>query len=497
MKFLGLLCLLWAAVAASDVTTATPRNMPVKTRAPIKTSVDEPIAENVLCALLHLQVPAAYWLSENTFVALQKIIEPLTDEKREEADEKAAELLRAKKLDNLSLKQQAISDDEFSAVCLHEVILSLRRRELEKLNRVFSGLRDPPKYMKAHSNIIKSELAALTERVEEIRTAVGKRTVTHHADVAAEEVQKILDDHKRQGTSNNDIANAHIPADEHKLKNVVEMDEDTLYREKVRDLRRRIEGATRASDKKALRGELASLYQKHSNRKTPARRQGVYRTLKGETPAQVAELLGIDVNKLLVANVANRPDLKPWTKLDQGSPLVIPKVLLHRSQQRMQEQTATGEARNEARRTQSLHSDLLKAVEARDYKTAAMLADVLHGTASEDQDSQGTRAGKTSRGKNGARKQNGKNKVDKERQKEPKRAKKATTKATRDKKAKRPTAGNPEGFVTARAMTVLVDCAACAAPIRIENVHRCVFSHEGHNHVNFSVMRMNTFFAGT
>eukprot|EP00750_Incisomonas_marina_P025635 INCI560.1.p1 GENE.INCI560.1~~INCI560.1.p1 ORF type:complete len:456 (+),score=88.35 INCI560.1:209-1576(+) len=341
------------------------------------------VTENVLCALLHLQVPAQYWASAQNFVALQKVLGELTEGQRLAADLRVTELVRARQIEYLHLKQSSvIDDDEFEALTRQEVILFLRRREQDNLMQLFAKQRKPTRYLTAQAQLVKEEIAALSKQVEMIRKTVGERPAAEPPVLTSDEqlLQKSIEASR---ATNGNVVNPHdaatgvIGEHEHKLRNIVEMDDDALYRQKARELRRRIESAVRASEKQALRGELATLYQRHSTQGSGSPRRGVYRTLKGETPAQVAELLGIDVNRLLVANVNNRPDLTPWTKLEQGSPLIVPKLLLHQAQQRLHENTIVGEAQLQARKMENLHADLLRAVENQDYKRAADIADKL------------------------------------------------------------------------------------------------------------------------
>ena len=424
------------------------------------------VPENVLCAILHLQIPAHYWASENTFVALQKIIDGQNAAVVARANEQLSELVRARQLQNLDLLNQDVNPDEFSALNRYEVLLSLRRRELEKINRLFSNTRNPPKYQIKHSELIKKELESVSAIVqtmnEDIYSRPPKPIQTQQED---RELQQMIEI-KRRNREAQALADAAkdgtkivIGSNEHKLRNVVEMDKETLYQQKVREIRSRIEKTLNPQEKRTLRGELASLYQRyHDKEHGPPQRQGVYRALTGETPTQVAELLDIDVNKILVANVGNRPNLRPWTKLDQGTPLIIPKLLLHHAQQRLAETETAGSTRTEAQKSQSLHRSLLQAVENKNYEEAAVLAEKLHAIESENTVPKNQQKS--------AKKQGGGRAKDAKRQKD--KSKDAS------RKQKKPTAKNPDSFSTARTMTMQVNCAACNSPVKLENVHRYV-----------------------
>ena len=217
---------------------------------------------NHLCALLHLRVPAHYWLSENTFVALKKTLSELTDNQLAAAEVRVAELVRARQLANLDLRQANLQPDEFEAITLQEVILTLRRRELDGLGRKFASARTPPKYLLAHSQLIKVEIDALAAQVNDLRRGVAERPKLERTLTQDEaDLQRLLDaSQKRQLHGGEDgKAHASIGAGEHRLNNLVEMTDDDLYQQKARELRRRIERTSRPGDKRALRGELATL----------------------------------------------------------------------------------------------------------------------------------------------------------------------------------------------------------------------------------------------
>ena len=473
------------------------------------------VTDDVLCALLHLEVPAQYWESANSFVVLKKTLEALTNAQRAVADHQVRELVRAKQLDSLKMRRGGnVFADEFEAITRHEIILTLRRRELDKLTRQFAKVRDPSRYLMARSQLIKDELAALSEKVAAMRMAIDARPPRELPSVATDEDTESQGDVKEKAT-----AAGGGNSREHRLNNVVEIDSDEMYRLKARDLRRRIEQSTKPSERQALRGELATLFQKHSpvTRRSGGAagsvpRKGVYRTMDGETPAQVATLLGIDVNKLLVENHAHRPDLLPSTLLERGSPLVIPRVLVHHAQQRLQEAAAVGEARQEVNKARNLHTELQRAVEQQDYDRAAQLAARLHESGGDAADAgaaadagRGARSGAGPDANGRAATAKGKAAIpsaaavpadtvagapahhtedDEQEVDEAKRGRAdSATPAKRAKGAAKAdssgrargsraaaTSDPDKGVAAAKPMTMLVSCAACGAAIRVENV---------------------------
>jgi hypothetical protein len=409
-------------------------------------------------------VPAPYWSAEQTFVSLQKTLSTLAEEFIKDAKEEAAERTRLKQLANIDLQKDLkqsttiISADELRALNLLETILSLRRSELTHVDTVLHKTRKSsqgiPTYHVQHAELIRKEMETITTQINSIR-----RDVKIRRDKTTQESSM-----DQMGTKTSITSSK-----EHRLKNLVDMTTIELHQQQMRDLRQRIEISKKPQEKKRLRGQLAELYQRHQTHDTDKlRRQGVYRALKGETPQQIADLLKIDVNKLLVANMANRADLTPWTKLEQGSPLLVPRLLLRQAQQRLKKYSEQAqEAQNNTQQLDAdLHSKLLKAVAVHDYKQAANLANQLHSDTPTDTTTD--HPSRNSHGVESTEKRTPKvtieNKVHKKRRGSGRR-KTSTV-------AKNSIVHNDIVSENAKVLSLLIGCAACKSPIRVEGVHR-------------------------